>query len=48
MSKERANMLTEGQKVLPKRTQSLGFEFVFPDIDSACQELVNTAKKSPF
>ncbi|EFX83469.1 hypothetical protein DAPPUDRAFT_301869 [Daphnia pulex] len=35
---ERARMLTEGQKVIPKRTLDSGFVYKFPDIRSACQE----------
>ncbi|RZC33677.1 Epimerase and/or DUF1731 domain containing protein [Asbolus verrucosus] len=40
LNEERANMLTQGQKVLPKRVASLGFKFEFPDIKSACKEVV--------
>ena len=35
---ERAKMLTQGQKVVPKRTMELGFRFQYPDISSACKE----------
>jgi uncharacterized protein len=35
---ERAKMVLEGQKVIPKRTLSYGFEYHFPDIYSACKE----------
>jgi len=38
LGKERATMLTEGQKVLPQRTTEFGFEYDYPDIDSACKE----------
>lgn len=38
---ERARMMIEGQKVIPKRVQELGFQYVFPDIDSACQSIAN-------
>ncbi|KAF5279093.1 hypothetical protein FQA39_LY05771 [Lamprigera yunnana] len=41
-NEERAKMMTEGQKVIPKRTQALGFSFIFPDITSACQDLVQS------
>ncbi|KAK4877307.1 hypothetical protein RN001_009813 [Aquatica leii] len=41
-SEERAKMITEGQKVIPKRTQAVGFNYVFPDINSACEELVQS------
>jgi len=36
--KERARMMTEGQKVQPKRTLEKGYSFIYPDITSACQE----------
>ncbi|ODN02382.1 Epimerase family protein SDR39U1 [Orchesella cincta] len=36
-SEERAMIMTEGQKVIPKRTLELGFKFKFPDIDSTCK-----------
>jgi uncharacterized protein (TIGR01777 family) len=42
LNKERANMLTQGQKVLPKRTTSLGFKYKYPDIASACQQIVKS------
>nr|CAG4651042.1 EOG090X07KR [Simocephalus serrulatus] len=35
---ERARMLTEGQKVIPKRTLESGFQYKYPDIGSACKE----------
>ncbi|KAF5273312.1 hypothetical protein FQR65_LT04734 [Abscondita terminalis] len=41
-NEERAKMITQGQKVLPKRTQALGFRYTFPDINSACDELVQS------
>ncbi|XP_069701637.1 epimerase family protein SDR39U1 [Periplaneta americana] len=37
-SEERAKIMTAGQKVVPKRTLSYGFEYKYPDIDSACKE----------
>jgi len=36
-SEERAKIMTEGQKVIPKRTLELGYKFKFPDIDSTCK-----------
>lgn len=36
--KERAQAMLEGQKVIPKRTLESGYEFVYPDIQSACKE----------
>lgn len=36
-------MLTEGQKVIPKKAQELGFTYNYPDILSACEEIVNTS-----
>ncbi|XP_030831872.1 epimerase family protein SDR39U1 [Strongylocentrotus purpuratus] len=38
---ERAVMLLEGQKVLPKRTLESGFNFRYPDINSALKEVVS-------
>lgn len=43
MHKERANMLTEGQKVIPKKAQQLGFTYNYPDILSACEEIANSS-----
>ena len=39
--KERASMMTEGQKVIPKRVLDYGFNYKFPDIASACKNIVN-------
>ena len=39
---EFAGVLLEGQKVLPKRLEELGFEFRFPDIDSALGDILRT------
>nr|XP_050864647.1 epimerase family protein SDR39U1 [Vespula vulgaris] len=39
-NKERAKMMLEGQKVLPKRTEELGFQYQFSDINSACKDIV--------
>lgn len=41
LSEERAKIMTEGQKVIPERTQRFQFEYHFPDINSACKELVD-------
>lgn len=35
---ERAKIMTEGQKVIPKRALEYGFEYDYPDIDSACKK----------
>ncbi|KFM67311.1 hypothetical protein X975_10040, partial [Stegodyphus mimosarum] len=40
--KERASMMTQGQKVLPKRTLESGYEFKYPDIESACAECAHS------
>lgn len=37
-SEERAVMMTEGQKVIPHRTLQSGYEYKFPDINSACKD----------
>lgn len=33
-------IMLEGQKVVPKRVKELGFEFQYPDINSACAEIL--------
>lgn len=37
--KERAKMMTEGQKVLPKRVLQYGFKYMYPNITSAAKEV---------
>ncbi|XP_062386569.1 epimerase family protein SDR39U1 [Sardina pilchardus] len=37
---ERAVILTQGQKVVPKRTLEAGFQFQYPDLNSALREIV--------
>lgn len=39
---EMAHMLLTGQRVVPRRLQEAGFEFQFPDLDSALTEIVDT------
>ncbi|XP_023012375.2 epimerase family protein SDR39U1 [Leptinotarsa decemlineata] len=41
LNKERAVMMTEGQKVLPKKTIAAGFKYQYPDIERACKEIVS-------
>ncbi|KAJ9588963.1 hypothetical protein L9F63_017740 [Diploptera punctata] len=41
-SEERAKMMTEGQKVVPKRTLAYGFQYKYPNIESACREIVKS------
>lgn len=40
-SEERAKMMLEGQKVIPKRVKEIGFQYQYPDIENACKQLVN-------
>lgn len=35
---ERAKIMTEGQKVVPKKALDTGYTFKFPDINAACTE----------
>jgi uncharacterized protein (TIGR01777 family) len=35
-----AEILTTGQRVLPRRAQTLGYQFQFPDIDSALRDVL--------
>jgi len=37
--KERASVITDGQKVIPKRTVESGYQFMYPDLDSACRQV---------
>ncbi|XP_032672328.1 epimerase family protein SDR39U1 isoform X2 [Odontomachus brunneus] len=39
-SEERAKIMLEGQKVEPKHVKELGFQYQYPDIESACKQLV--------
>ncbi|KAG6801355.1 epimerase family protein SDR39U1 [Apis mellifera caucasica] len=39
-NEERAKIMLEGQKVIPKRVNELGFQYKYPDINSACAELI--------
>lgn len=41
LSEERAKVMTQGQCVVPRRPQNFHFQYHFPDIKSACQELVS-------
>lgn len=38
-SPERAIMMTEGQKVIPRRTLESGYEYRYPEIREACREI---------
>ncbi len=40
LGSERAVILTQGQKVVPKKTLESGFEFQYPDLTSAVKEIV--------
>ncbi|CAH1968282.1 unnamed protein product [Acanthoscelides obtectus] len=40
LNKERAIMVTEGQKVIPKNTLSSGFKYKYQNIEVACKSLV--------
>ena len=36
---ERASVITDGQKVVPKRTLESGYQFIYPDLLSACRQV---------
>lgn len=38
---ERAKILTEGQRVVPAKLRQYGFKYHYPDIQSACREVVS-------
>lgn len=40
LGSERAVVLTQGQKVIPKRTQEAGFQYKYPDLTSALKQIV--------
>uniref|UniRef100_A0A3Q3EJT6 Short chain dehydrogenase/reductase family 39U, member 1 n=1 Tax=Labrus bergylta TaxID=56723 RepID=A0A3Q3EJT6_9LABR len=42
MGSERAIVLTQGQKVIPQRTQEAGFQYKYPDLTSALKEIVGS------
>ena len=35
---ERAKIMTRGQKVIPKRTMESGYQYMYPDLASACKQ----------
>ena len=39
---EGAQVVLEGQRVLPSKTQEQGFSFKYDDVDSAVREIVST------
>ncbi|XP_018370928.1 PREDICTED: epimerase family protein SDR39U1 [Trachymyrmex cornetzi] len=41
-NKERAKIMLEGQKVVPKYVTELGFQYQYPDIERACKQLVKS------
>jgi uncharacterized protein (TIGR01777 family) len=41
---EVAGVVTTGQRVLPRRAEALGYEFQYPDVDSALRQIVRAAK----
>ncbi|XP_043588720.1 epimerase family protein SDR39U1 isoform X2 [Bombus pyrosoma] len=43
-NKERAKIMLEGQKVIPKRVKELGFQYQYPDINCACAEVLGKNK----
>lgn len=42
MGSERAVVLTQGQKVIPKKTLEAGFQYEYPDLTSALKEIVGS------
>ena len=41
LNEERAKLMTEGQKVIPKKTLEIGFQFKYPNIQDAVHQIVN-------
>lgn len=44
-SEERAKIMTSGQKVLPQKALKTGYQFKYPDIESACKEFAHLLPK---
>lgn len=42
LGSERAVVLTQGQRVIPKRTQEAGFQYKYPDLTSALKQIVGS------
>ena len=42
---EVAELVTAGQRVLPRRAEALGYRYQFPDIDSAVTQIVRAERK---
>ena len=42
---EQADLLLEGQRIVPQRLQSIGFDFLYPDIRSALQHILRKASR---
>lgn len=40
---EMAQMLTQGQRVIPARAQAQGFQFLYPDIDAALAQILHAS-----
>ncbi|XP_054287284.1 epimerase family protein SDR39U1-like [Macrosteles quadrilineatus] len=45
---ERAKIMTQGQKVVPKRVLDYKFQYKYPDIISACTQVARLFYKTPF
>ncbi|XP_033220706.1 epimerase family protein SDR39U1 isoform X2 [Belonocnema kinseyi] len=45
---ERAKIVLEGQKVIPKRVLESNFEYKYPDIQSACDNITTLGYMEPF
>ena len=44
-SEERAKIMTEGQRVVPKKVMELGFTYDYPTIQRACAEVAHMVYK---
>jgi uncharacterized protein (TIGR01777 family) len=43
---EAAEIVTTGQRVLPRRAEALGYQFLYPDIDTALRQIVREDRAS--
>ncbi|XP_017781782.1 PREDICTED: epimerase family protein SDR39U1 [Nicrophorus vespilloides] len=48
LQEDRANMLLKGQKVMPNKAVSLGFQYIYPNIELACEDVIKPIPPDPF
>ena len=46
LGSDRASVVNEGAKIVPKRTLEYGYKFLYPDINSACKDCAHLLSSS--